>query len=334
MASSRGGKLQPISEWDGGASKSRLVRSQNHHHIHPMTTSQILIRRAVLVLAVSLLPSALQGQPSATMRPALVESLAVDVSSSSSEAVERGGVNHGEVAVFTSSVSVSGRCGINPTTSLVYGVAFLRHDLDAATPLLPDQLTELSLSVGLRRQFSPAWSGAAFLRPGYYGEKLAGESFNLPALAMATWVQSPTLTWNFGVNANAFAEYPVLPIAGVRWQFARDWTFNVGFPQSGFSWRAREGVTLRAGVGFNGGSFRVSEERGSPAAGIGRLTNTFVDFREVRVGAGADIALGDGLMLTVSAGVFTDRKFDYFDRDFVLDGEGGLYGAVGVRSTF
>ncbi len=281
-------------------------------------------------LAVSLL-----GQPSATMRPALLESFDLEVSSSSKEALERGPTAYGSVSVLSTSLSASGRQKIEAGI-LVYGLAYRRHSFDATTALLPDQLAELSFNVGLLHRFSNSWSSAVFARPGFYGDfaNLSASSLNVPVLAMLNYTRSDTLTWNFGLNLNAFSDNPILPIAGVRWQFAPEWTFTIGFPQSGFSWQASESLKLRAGVGFAGGSFRITENRGVPAPGVARLANTFLDFREVRAGLGADLNLGGGLILAMDLGAVTDRKFDYFDRGFRLDGDAGLYGTVALRASF
>jgi hypothetical protein len=79
-----------------------------------------------------------------------------------------------------------------------------------------------------------------FLRPGFYGdfEEIAGDSFNVPVLALAQYGPRRELVWMFGLSVNAFSDHPVMPVAGVRWQFAQAWTFNLGFPQAGFVCRA------------------------------------------------------------------------------------------------
>ncbi|MEI6105544.1 MAG: DUF6268 family outer membrane beta-barrel protein [Opitutae bacterium] len=283
-----------------------------------------------------LLPALLWAQPSATMRKALLASVDVELSSASHESLERGGLAYGSVGVLSTSLSISGRHRLNEATSLTYGLAYQRHTLDATTPLLPDQLAELTLNFGLMKIFSPTWSGAVFIRPGLYSdfEDLGSSSFNLPMLALLNYRRSPDLTWNFGLSVNTFSNHPVLPIAGVRWQFAPGWIFNVGFPQSGFSWRFNDSVTWRAGVVFNGGNYRITRNYGVPVAGIARLANTYLDFHEVRVGLGADLGLGEGFTLALDLGAVTDRKFDYYDRGFRLDGDLGFFGTVAVRASF
>ena len=279
------------------------------------------------------------AQPSATMRPELLASVEFNASSSSREDIARGPSVLGSVAVKQAGFSVSARRSWSDSTTLVYGVAFESHDLEASSPTLPlpEDLTEVSLNLGLQHRFDQRWGAAVYLRPGFYGdleEGLNGDSFNAPLLLMGTYAQSKELAWSFGLNVNAFSDNPVIPILGVRWQFAPDWLFSVGFPRTGFTYRVNDRLSLRASASFSGGSFRITRDIGSPAAGIARLTNTFVDFREVRAGLGLDWKLTDTAELGLDVGAVTDRKFDYFDKGYRLDGDGGTFVALAIKGSF
>lgn len=278
----------------------------------------------------------LLAQPSATMRPNLLASVTSSVGYSSAEEVTHAGARVGDVSVTHFEFSVSGRHALDANRMFLYGLAYDTHELDNTSALLPERLAELSLNLGWQQTLTPQWSIAAFLRPGFYSdfEDFSSDSLNLPALLMANYAPSRELVWSFGLNANPFSDNPVLPILGVRWQFAPQWTFNVGFPRSGFTWQATEQVALRAGVGFQGGSFRLTQNLGTPAPGVGRLANTFVDYREVQVGLGADVKLSPTIAWAFDAGAVTDRKFDYFDRDYRLDSDLGFYASVSLKASF
>ena len=71
-----------------------------------------------------------------------------------------------------------------------------------------------------------------------------------------------------------------------------------------------------------------------PVAGIDRLGISFLDFREVRAGLGADVKLAEKWSLALEAGAVTDRKFDYFDRNYSLNGDAGWYGTLFLRTSF
>lgn len=279
------------------------------------------------------------AQPSATMRPDLLASVDFNVSTSSDEEIARGPTAIGSVAVKQFGASVSARRAWSDSTSLVYGVAFNIHDLELSSSFLPlpEDLTELSLNLGVQHRFDARWSAAAYLRPGFYGDfanGLDGDSFNAPLLVMAMFAQSRELVWSFGLNANGFSDNPVIPIVGVRWQFAPQWLFSVGFPRTGLTYEVNDRLKLRAGASFAGGSFRITKNLGVPAPGVARLANTFLDFREVRAGVGLDYALTKASELSLDVGAVTDRKFDYFDKNYRLDGDGGLFVALAIKGSF
>jgi hypothetical protein len=290
--------------------------------------------RLGLIFSLTALTAAAQPA-SATFRSSLLESWSFGYGYSSKGDLERSGPA-GAVAVQRVDLSIAGRRSTAGGIMLVYGFNFTSNELDTApgTPL-PERLAELSLNLGGSRRLNPAWSLSLFARPGFYGDFTAiGDSLNLPVLAVANYARSKELVWTFGLNVNPMADYPVLPVAGVRWQFSPAWTFNLGFPQAGFVYQASAKTTWRAGVSFQGGSFRISDNLGVPAAGVDRLANTLLDYREVRVGLGADLTLAAGFVLVLDAGMVTDRKFDYYDRDYQLNGEPAAYGSLALRAAF
>lgn len=291
--------------------------------------------RLLALLVPALLLSA-SAQPSATMRPALLEDFTVESSFSSREDLDRGDTPVGDAAIMHYGFGLSLRHALNADTTLAYGVAFSTHEIDSTNVLLPDRLTEATFNLGVQHRFSPQWSGALYARPGFYSdfERFTGRAVNVPVLLFAHYHARPELAWSFGVTANSFSDNPVIPILGVRWQFAPDWTFNLGFPRSGFTRKISDSLSVRAAVAFVGGSFRLTQSLGEPAPGVGRLANTYVDFREVRAGLGADLTLGEGFALTVDAGAVTDRKFDFFDRNYRLDADGGLFVALSFKGSY
>ncbi|HTO03219.1 MAG TPA: DUF6268 family outer membrane beta-barrel protein, partial [Opitutus sp.] len=242
----------------------------------------------------------------------------------------------GSVAVHRSAFTAEGRRSLSSTDTLAYGFQLELHTLDAdETTYVPAQLAEVAVRLGFSRKISPTWTASLALRPGLYGdfEAIDGKTFNVPLLLGASYAQSRDLIWLFGVRANVYSEHPVLPIVGVRWQFAPDWSVGLAFPRSGVRWRVSPDLTLDAGIGFQGGTYRITESIGTPSGIVGRLANTFVDYREIRVGVGAEFALTRRVSVRLDAGAFTDRRFDYFDRDYTLDGDGGFYGTVALQTT-
>ena len=294
--------------------------------------------RPCLALLLGLLASGqLAAQPaSATFRPALLEAYAVGFGTTAASDLERGGVV-GSVEVARYDFSFTGRTALGETTMLLHGLAWSSNRLDLTGPvLLPDRLDELTLSLGVQHRASPQWTLGAYLRPGFYGDSLDADadSFNAPLLATALYHASRERTWILGFSANAASDNPFIPIAGVRWQFAPAWTLNIGFPRAGFTWKASDTVSWHLGATVQGGDYYVSDGFGSPAPGIGRLTQTWLEYREIRAGLGAEVKLTGGVSLAVDAGVAVDQRFDYFDRGYELKGETPFFLRLAVQGRF
>lgn len=291
----------------------------------------------VLLAGLSLPTGLLRAQPaSATFRPALLESYSFSLGQTAGSDLSRGGVL-GNVKITHLDFGFTGRTALSETTLLLHGLAWARNSLDLSNGIyLPDALDELSLSLGVQHRHSAQWSFGAYLRPGFYGDSLDPEpdSFNAPLLATAIYTVSRELSWIFGISANAASDNPFFPIAGVRWQYAPDWTLNIGFPRAGLAWRQNEQLTWNLGATVQGGDYYVSEGFGSPAPGIGRLARTWLEYREIRLGVGAECKLSDLVTLSADAGVAVDQRFDYFDRGYELKGESPLFVAVAIKGRF
>jgi hypothetical protein len=295
---------------------------------------KIFARACASLLFTPLLVHA-QQPASATFRPTLLESFDAEYSYSAPADLKRGPAL-GEVAVHHTQVSFSGRL---PTKAamVIYGAAASVNTLEADAGLaLPDRLGELTLNLGVSKRFSPQWSAAFFLRPGVYGdlEDFSSDTFNAPALLLVNYATSEALRWTLGVRADFFSDRAVLPVAGVSWAFQPGWKFELGFPRAGVSWEKNEGFTLRAGLSVQGGSYRLTQDLGSPAPGVARLRDTYVEYRELRLGAGAEWKVAEKMSILAEAGVMTDRRFEYYDRNYTLNGDAAPYVTLGVKGRF
>lgn len=289
------------------------------------------MRLAALFLALATLAFAQPGGG----RPGASTTFSAEAAFSSSEEVTRGPQRLGEVSVQHQSFTFSQRFPLNRDDTLIAGLAYGNVSLDSSVGLpLPERLQELSLRLSWERALAPGWFVAASARPGFSGDRLGGDAFNVPVMLLGVLAQSRELVWTFGVNANALNRRPVMPVAGVRWEFTPGWTFALMYPRAGFSWKMTPGLTWQAGLHMDGGGYRITRNLGVPAAGIARLANTRLDVRELRAGLGAEWDLGGGFALGLEAGVVTDRKFDYHDRNYRLDTNGGPFAALSFKGSF
>lgn len=270
------------------------------------------------------------GRPDAA--PRLTEEFEFSLGGSASGGVERGGAELGDVSVTSFS---GGLRTFRPLDQrgrgLILGVEWTEHqlDVDAGVPL-PDQLREIQLVLGLNQPINERWTAGIYARPGLASDfdSISGDDINLPVLLTLTYVRNPQLMWLFGVNVDPFSEYVVLPAVGVRWNFAPDWTFSLGFPRTGIAYAATDRLTLHAGAAVAGGNFHVGEDL--PPG----LRETTLSYREIRLGVSAEYQLRPNLGIELELGSTVDREFDYFDRDYDLDGDNVGYARLSISGKF
>lgn len=298
---------------------------------HP--SARLIALTALVVVALLAANGAFAQQPpSAVFRPALLDLSAGNYSYSTKADVEHGGVL-GAVAVHHFETSLSGRHELHDGLQLAYGLAYDTNLLlaDATVPL-PDNLTVFSVNFGFIRTLDSAWTAALFARPGFYSDfkQLGSRSLNMPVLVSVRYAPRRELAWTFALSLNPFAKNPALPVIGVRWEFAPEWDFALGFPRTGLTWHATDGLALRADASFQGGSYRITHP--PPTAPV--LDGTLVDYREIRAGFGLDFQLSQASTLSLDAGLVADRRFDYYQRGFRLDGRSAAFVKLALDARF
>ena len=227
---------------------------------------------------------------------------------------------------------------LTESTSLLYGLEWSRHELDRSGPRwLPDSLKALAAPLGVSHRFNDRWRLLATVSPRLAGAgvDLGSAGFDLPVLALASYTTIPELTWSFGLRYGARSDIKVLPIAGVVWRFAPEWEFRLAWPDSGLSYRATPPLTLRAVAAFHGGDYRLEEDPRAPAARTGAsLADSWLEYREVRVGLAAEYALGHSINLRADFGKVVSQRFEYLDRALKVDGGTPTYFALGAVGRF
>ncbi len=243
----------------------------------------------------------------------------------------------GGLSVWRAELEAGGRTPLGGAGVLIHGIALARTDLDRpAASLLPERLQEVSLRLGWMHQPGPRWRFNAMLRPGFFGDggSVGGATFNAPFLGLASIASSRELIWSFGLIANAFGDNPVLPVAGVRWEFAPSWRFDLGYPRAGVAWELSPAVSLTAGATFQGGAYRLSRRPAGAPLGATWLDGAKLDYREIRLGIGGSFALAGTLRLTLDAGVAVDQRFDFHRRGIEFRGDDAGFGAVALSGRF
>lgn len=242
----------------------------------------------------------------------------------------------GDVSTLDTTFHVIGSAQVRPAFLLRFGLELQRFDfgLPAAAPL-PNHLESLDVVIGGDFQIGDSWLVRLDLHPGLYSNgHYNWDDFNLPVTFGGSYFVSSDLQLVLGVSFDANRKYPVLPAAGVRWKFAREWVLNAILPAPRLEYLASPALTLYAGGDFRGGTYRVDGEFGRSHE-LSRLNNAFVDYMQIRVGAGASWKVNPHLTFEVEAGCVPVHDFDYHRADIAVRSQDvPPYARVGLQAQF
>ena len=248
--------------------------------------------------------------------------------------VERDGVV-GTVEASHYGVSVSASLPAPDTWMLSSEFSWKRHEFDlTGTIPLPDELDEFGINFmamkDLSHEIGEGWSAMAMLSPSFASDSsdFSGDSLSLFGMLAIGKEVSPNFSWNVGIVGMTRGDMKVLPMLGVHWSFAPDWSLDLGFPETGISYQVSEALRLSLKASFEGGTYYVSE---APAPGFG---DTYLDYQEIRFGLGVDYQISDKLSIVVEGGMVIDRTFDYYEEDIEFEGESAAYGRLSLRYQF
>lgn len=292
------------------------------------------LRRPLLCLAVAALtmPTAKAAEPP---RGASADfDVSTNYSFSSNGDLERG-AKVGEVKVKHADLEAGMSFRPSEEWRFRTGVFASTSDLEftGAVPL-PDKLKAVGLSLSATKFFggeaANSWRATLVVRPGVFsdGTGSSSDGFNAPVILSVGKRYSPTLTWDLGVRFDADSKNEILPVFGVRWDFHPDWMLSVGFPRTEVTYKLAPNWTLKGGLRFQGGTYHVGT---ALAPGLG---DTYLEYREIRVGGGFEWKLSDSISVNLDGGVVADRRFDYFERGYELKGNSATYLSIGISARF
>lgn len=200
---------------------------------------------------------------------------------------------------------------------------------------LPNTLQSTNLVIGLDTQFSDSILARLELDPGVYGtNNLDLDTLNVPILIGGTYIYRPDLQFVLGISMDFERKYPVLPGAGVRWKFHRQWVLNAVLPKPRIEFNAYKDLQLYVGANVKETNFRMDDRFGS-SHGIPRLNNAVLTYSEVRTGIGFDWKLSPVVTLTAEAGYEPYRTFDFYRADVRYSEDGSApYGMISLHGAF
>ncbi len=224
--------------------------------------------------------------------------------------------------------------------SLRWGVEDNRIDFGRPSgSALPQNLQTVSTTFGAGYKIDDKWSVFAGVSPrlslmqGW--DRVDAQEVEIGGMLGATYIVNPDLVFTFGLGVNPGTDgIPVLPIAGVRWKFEKDWTLNVGVPRTSIDYQLLPNLRLSPLlVGFEGGEFHTSKTYGTNV-GLPQLNDRKMHYNEVRVGVGAGYKILPNMTADLSGGVIAYREFDFKDAGYSPKTDPAPYVQIGLRVGF
>jgi hypothetical protein len=201
---------------------------------------------------------------------------------------------------------------------------------------LPDTLQSISLVIGLDTQLSDSILMRVEAQPGMYntGVNNLSDDFNIPFIIGGTYIYKPNLQFIVGVSVDVERKYPVIPAAGFRWKFSRQWVANAVLPKPRIEFEWNKNLTLYAGAEFKATNYRVDDQFGD-RQGKPELNHAVLTYSEVRTGAGCDWKISPILTLTAEAGYQPYRSFDFYRTEVRYHEDNAApYGVVSLHGAF
>jgi opacity protein-like surface antigen len=246
------------------------------------------------------------------------------------------GLNAGSVDEHNADVKYVVSPQVNKNLLLRFGGEWERFTFGVPDrSAVPRALQQASAVLGFDYQVADQWLARLEVEPGLYSDfrDISWRDFDAPVVLAAVYLADADLQWVLGLRIDARSQYPVLPVAGVRWKFADEWTMNFMLPNPRLEYDMNERFKLYLGAGVEGGTFAVGENFGSDH-GQPKLDGAIVDFLEVRVGAGCSWKITPRVTLEAEAGDMPYRDFDFFSHDIEYRSHNAPYGQITCHARF
>jgi len=225
---------------------------------------------------------------------------------------------------------------VNRDLLLRFGFEWQRFSFDVPDHVaVPRVLQQASGVLGFDYQIADEWLMRVETEPGIYGdfENINWRDFDSPLIIGCIYLASADVQWFLGLRVDVRCEYPVLPVAGVRWKLSDEWTLNFMLPSPRVEYQVNDRLTLYTGAGIEAGTFATGETFGSDH-GERKLNGTIVDFLEFRLNAGFSWKLNPHVTVEAEAGHMPYREFDFFEPDLDVRSYNAPYGQIACHARF
>ena len=199
----------------------------------------------------------------------------------------------------------------------------------------PDTLQQANAIVGFDYQLADQWLMRVEVQPGLYGDfgDVSWRGFDAPIKFGAAYLVDADLQWFFGMRVDARSQYPVFPVAGVRWKFTDVWTLDMELPDPRVEYDVNDKSQAYLGVGILAGTYVVGEHYGDDR-GLPQLNRATVDYTEVRLGPGFSWKACPNLTVEAEGGYVVYQTSDFFHQHISLSNNPLPYLQLAVHARF
>ncbi|NVN99966.1 MAG: hypothetical protein HXX17_11630 [Geobacteraceae bacterium] len=199
------------------------------------------------------------------------------------------------------------RFKITPRLALSTGLRYSLQNLEAPDSVrLPESLQALSVSFGGDYRLTDHLTMGISISPGLSSDfkTVSTSDIRVPLALIARYQPSRELTFQGGVGYTSGSHgVPVMPMIGLLYKPSETWSFALGFPRTGVSYKPRRDVECHLGAELGGGEYQLHD------ASLGADVIRYSDIRGV---AGIDVSLLPFIKLGIYGGYSFDRKFVFY----------------------
>ncbi len=201
----------------------------------------------------------------------------------------------------------------------------------------PDSLHRLNVDIGFGRRLGENFSVFASVSPGVYSdfEDVTWDDVMAFGILAVQWTATDSVEFYAGARINPVDKFPVLPLAGLKWDISDSWRIDAMYPRPSLVWQPSEVVEVFAGMEIRGSNYRTGENFEGRTPDGRQLNNEWLAYSEFSAVGGVAVQVSRAMKLEASAGYAFRRKFDYDEVDYSEEtDEGAFLGQLALSVRF
>ncbi len=247
--------------------------------------------------------------------------------------------SYGEQDEFHINAQYTHRFQLTGRYYLRLGAAYERFDFGTSLAPIPTSVQSIAGVVAV--EYIVRNRAAFFIssKPGvYYSnfDAIGSGNFDAPTVAAGVIPLARNLYAIVGARFSILAQYPALPIVGLKWDITDRLHLDAIPPEPRLTYDLTDNLEVFVGGEILGESYKRDRNPNARPQDQ-RFNGGVIDYSEYRVGGGFAYKLGKSVQVDISGGYVPRRTFDYYRggdnaKSFRL--EGAPYAKIAVAAQF